>query len=426
MGLKAGYKSTEVGVIPEDWAVKPLRELGKFKNGINKGKKDFGHGFPFINLMDVFGIPKVSASTSSLGLVNSSPTERKLYELKTGDVLFVRSSVKPEGVGLTTLIPQDLPETVFSGFLIRFRDTGLLEHGFKEYCFWDERFRARLISNSTVSANTNINQGALKRLLIAFPPKLTEQRAIATALSDVDGLLGGLDRLIVKKLDLKRAAMQQLLNGQTRLPGFHDVWQVKRLGDVGVFFKGSGIKKDEVVADGLPCIRYGEIYTHHNDHVRPFSSFVTPETARQSTRLAKGDLLFAGSGETAEEIGKCVAYLWDDEAYAGGDIVILRPSGQSSAYLGYLLNHSSIVIQKARLGQGDAVVHISASNLASVELHLPKVPEQTAIAAVLADMDAELAALEQRREKTRGLKQAMMHELLIGRTRLISPKAAHA
>jgi type I restriction enzyme S subunit len=82
-----GYKQTEVGVIPTDWDVKLLGELGKFKNGINKGKEDFGHGFQFINLMDVFGIPKVSASTSDFGLVNSSAAERKLYELKNGDVV---------------------------------------------------------------------------------------------------------------------------------------------------------------------------------------------------------------------------------------------------------------------------------------------------------------------------------------------------
>jgi type I restriction enzyme, S subunit len=212
-----GYKQTEVGIIPEDWIVKPLGELGKFKNGINKGKDDFGHGFPFINLMDVFGIPKVSTSTTEFGLVNTTAAERDLYELRGGDVLFVRSSVKPEGVGLTTLIPQDLPSTVFSGFLIRFRECGLLELGFKEHCFWDEGFRARLISNSTVSANTNINQDALKRLQIAFPPTLPEQRSIATILSDMDSEITALEQRRDKTRALKQAMMQELLTGRIRL-----------------------------------------------------------------------------------------------------------------------------------------------------------------------------------------------------------------
>jgi type I restriction enzyme S subunit len=196
-------------------------------------------------------------------------------------------------------------------------------------------------------------------------------------------------------------------------------WEVKKLGEVGTFSKGKGIRKDEVVADGIPCIRYGEIYTHLNDHVKIFYSFITRSTAKQSQRIKKGDLLFAGSGETAEEIGKCVAFLGDQEVYAGGDIVVFSPNGQNSIFLGYLMNHSTVANQKARIGQGDAVVHISAKNLAELELPLPKFEEQTAISTVLSEMDAEIAALESRRDKTRFLKQGMMHNLLTGRIRLV-------
>lgn len=167
------------------------------------------------------------------------------------------------------------------------------------------------------------------------------------------------------------------------------------------------------------CIRYGEIYTKHHDYIRGFHSFIPREIASQSQRLRKGDLLFAGSGETAEEIGKCVAFLGDEEAYAGGDIVVFSPVDQDSMYLGYLMNHASVSCQKSRMGQGHAVVHISARNLALLDLRLPKFEEQTGIAAVLSDMDAEIAALEARRDKTRALKQGMMQELLTGRIRLL-------
>ena len=257
-----------------------------------------------------------------------------------------------------------------------------------------------------------------KNLLIPFP-SLDEQRAIAAALSDVDALIGALDQLIAKTRDLKQAAMQQLLTGQRRLPGFRGEWELKTLGEVGSFSKGEGIRKDQVVSDGLPCIRYGEIYTKHHDYIRGFQSFIPREIATQSQRLRKGDLLFAGSGETAEEIGKCVAFLGDKEAYAGGDIVVFGPVDQDSMYLGYLMNHASVSCQKSRMGQGDAVVHISARHLALLDLRLPKLEEQTAIAAVLSDMDAEIAALEARRDKTRALKQGMMQELLTGRVRLL-------
>lgn len=417
-GLRAGYKQTEVGVIPEDWDAVPLSAIGQFKNGINKGAEAFGHGSPFVNLMDVFGVSSIK-SGDGLGLVKTTEPEQKTYDLRRGDVIFIRSSVKPSGVGLTAVVEADLPKTVYSGFLIRFRDSDALDIGFKRHCFYAEKFRSKLISASSVSANTNINQDNLKKLLIALPPTTTEQRTIAAALGDVDALLGGLDRLIAKKQGLKVAAMQQLLTGQTRLPGFSGEWEVKRLGSVGVFLKGSGVKKDESQSGSLPCIRYGEIYTRHNDYIKEFHSFISAEVAATARLLKKGDLLFAGSGETKAEIGKCVAFVDDFEAYAGGDIVILRPVAVDSLYLGFSLNTPSVNQQKASRGQGDAVVHIGSSALADIIVNLPSYSEQTAIAAILSDMDAELAALQVRRSKTQALKQAMMQELLTGRIRLV-------
>ena len=114
-----------------------------------------------------------------------------------------------------------------------------------------------------------------------------------------------------------------------------------------------------------------------------------------------------------------MAFVHECEAFAGGDIVILRPAASDAKFLGYYLNSAQVQRQKASLGQGDAVVHISASALASIELTMPSLPEQTAIATVLSDMDAEIAVLEQRLAKTRALKQGMMQELLTGRTRLV-------
>ncbi|MFN3379816.1 MAG: restriction endonuclease subunit S, partial [Runella zeae] len=200
----------------EDWEVKKLGEIGEFKNGINKSSEDFGFGFPFVNLMDVFGKSKISAHLN-LGLINSNEVERKVYELKKGDVVFIRSSVKPEGVGLTCLIEEDLINTVYSGFIIRFRDFGVLSDPFKQYCFYSEHFRNRLISSSTVSANTNINQEALKNLVLAYPKNKAEQTRIATILSDMDAELSGLEAKLEKYRQLKQGMMQQLLTGKIRL-----------------------------------------------------------------------------------------------------------------------------------------------------------------------------------------------------------------
>jgi type I restriction enzyme, S subunit len=271
---------------------------------------------------------------------------------------------------------------------------------------------------SESSAQPGLSVCKLLNLNLVFPP-LQEQRAIASALSDVDALISALDRLIAKKRDIKQAVMQELLTGKTRLPGFRGEWEVKRLGEIGIFLKGSGIRKDEAQSGNLPCIRYGEIYTHHNDYIKAFNSRISSQVAATATRLRRGDLLFAGSGETKEEIGKCVAFIDDFEAYAGGDIVIHRANDTNPFFMGFLCNTTLVNTQKASKGQGDAVVHISTAAISSIVVTLPPLSEQTAIAEVFSDMDEELSALEQRRDKTRALKQGMMQELLTGKTRLV-------
>ena len=195
-------------------------------------------------------------------------------------------------------------------------------------------------------------------------------------------------------------------------------WELIRLGDLGTFSKGQGIKRDEAMSGEIPCIRYGEIYTHHNDVVRRYSSRISREVANSSKPLKYGDLLFAGSGETKEEIGKAVAFVGEAEAYAGGDIVILSPHEGVPEFLGYLLNAPLITRQKASKGQGDAVVHISASALSSVALPYPAEQEQRAIATALSDADALIESLDRLIAKKRAIKQAAMQQLLTGQTRL--------
>ena len=224
--------------------------------------------------------------------------------------------------------------------------------------------------------------------------------------------------------DPKEGAVQRLLTGQTRLPGFSAPWKPKRLGQLGRFIKGSGVRRDQALSGDLPCVRYGEIYTHHNDVIRQFSSRISRAVADTATRIQLGDLMFAGSGETKEEIGKCVALADDVEAYAGGDIIILRPASGNPVFLGYLMNTPQVVRQKANRGQGDAVVHISAAALAAIEVMMPDEPEQDAIARVLSDVDAVICALDARLQKARALKHAMMQALLKGDVRLPIPTEA--
>lgn len=224
------------------WLISELDKLGEFKNGINKGAEDFGHGKPFINLMDVFG--RNQLDSPCLDLVNSTEAERELYSLLEGDVLFIRSSVKREGVGETVVLKKNLKDTVYSGFLIRFRGNNQLLNDFKRYCFWTKGFRNKLLSYSTTSANTNINQDSLKKLNLIYP-STNEQKKIACFLSAVDKKISLLKQKHSLLQQYKKGVMQQLFSQQIRFKDDNGKdlpdWQEKKFND----FFSRVIRKNE-------------------------------------------------------------------------------------------------------------------------------------------------------------------------------------
>lgn len=415
MELRAGYKQTEVGVIPEDWDVQNLGTFGKFKGGNGFPLRFQGHVFgdyPFFKVSDM------NNDGNALFMQNANHwiTEKVRKELgatahPAGSIIFAKIGAAIFLERKKILIRDSCIDNNVMALVFNSPET---DCRFFHYIFLTIEL-GKLVS---ATALPSLNGRDIAALTFGFP-KAPEQRAIAAALSDADALIASLEALIAKKRDFKQAAMQHLLTGKTRLPGFSGEWEAKRLGDIGKFLKGAGVRRDEAQSGNLPCVRYGEIYTVHQNVIRTFNSYISPSVAEAATRIQFRDLLFAGSGETKEEIGKCVALAEDVDAYAGGDIVILRVSAGSPVFLGYLMNTPSVVRQKANRGQGDAVVHISAAALASIEIVLPDESEQNAIAAVLSDMDAEVAELEAQRDKARALKQGMMQELLTGRIRLV-------
>ncbi len=411
-----GYKRTEVGVIPEDWVVSPISGIGEVKGGkrLPKGSNltEVPNGHPYIRVSDMFD------GGVALGCIMYVPDAVysiiKNYRIFQEDIFISVAGT----LGIIGKVPKELDGANLTENADRITEISC-NRDYLLYWLMSDPIRMIIEAEKTVGAQPKLALSRIESFLVALPCDIEEQSSIAAALSDTDALIASLDKLIAKKRDMKAAAMQQLLTGRERLPGFSGEWVCHELSELGAFLKGKGIKRDEVAAEGIPCIRYGEIYTRYNDYARELHSFIPAKVAKQSQRIQQGDLLFAGSGETAEEIGKCIAYLGDQEAYAGGDIVVFTPANQNSMFLGYLMNDVSVVSQKARLGQGDAVVHISARNLGQLQIQLPSIEEQRAIAAVLSDMDAEIAALEARRDKTRAIKQGMMQELLTGKTRLL-------
>lgn len=166
------------------------------------------------------------------------------------------------------------------------------------------------------------------------------------------------------------------------------------LSDLGEFTKGRGITRADLVQSGIPCLRYGDLYTTYGDVTDELTSFVSEDTARRATSLHHGDIIFAASGETAGEIGKAVAWLGNGTAVAGGDTIILRGHGQDPTFLAHALNADDAVRQKSRLGKGHSVVHIHEAELARVSVFLPPVSEQRKIGEILRTWDEAIEELE--------------------------------
>ena len=408
-----GYKQTEVGLIPEDWQVRNLEELAYIQRGASPRPisspvwYDPNSEVGWVRISD---IPKLDAKylKQTRDYLSDKGIARSRY-LPSGSLIM--SICATVGVPIIT----NINACIHDGF-VGFTNLRQVAQDFLYYKL--RELEPTFKTMGQTGSQNNLNSTLVRELSVALPP-LSEQRAIAEVLSDVDALIAALERLIAKKRAIKRGAMQQLLTGKTRLPGFKEDWEVKKLEEIGTIKKGRHISKRQLSTQGKPCVLYGEIYTRYDYVADELVSFIPKEVAERATVIESGDILFAGSGETAEEIGKCFAYVGNKKAYAGGDLIVLSPTEGDSTFLGYQLNSATVREQKANLGQGVSVVHIYGSNLASIRVPFPSLPEQHAIATVLSDMDAEIAALEARRDKTRALKQGMMQQLLTGRIRLV-------
>ncbi len=205
---------------------------------------------------------------------------------------------------------------------------------------------------------------------------------------------------------------------ETKVGIIPEDWEVKRLGEVGELFRGKGIPKSRILTEGIGCITYGEIYTTYNYTFKNFKSYINEKTAQNSVPIKKNDILFAGSGETLEEIGKCIAYLGEDDAYAGGDIVVFRPYDIDGEVLGYLLNHDIVNSQKYKLGQGHSVVHIYAKDLETISIPVLQGKEQQKIAQILSTWDEAIELKEKLIEEKKEQKKGLMQKLLTGEIRL--------
>ena len=267
------------------------------------------------------------------------------------------------------------------------------------------------------SAQPQLTVKGIETLKIPLPPTKAEQEAIAKALTDADALIESLEQLLTKKRQIKKGALQELLTGKKRLPGFTGEWQVKNLGDMATFHKGKGLPKSSLVSFGSePCIHYGELFTKYAETIHKIVS--RTDKSGDYFRSEANDVLMPTSDVTPNGLAKasCVTM---GGVILGGDILVIRADVDVlfGTFLAYLIRHAQEKI--LQLVTGTTVFHLYAGDMKKFTFLRPSVVEQRVIVAVLGDMDAEITALEAKLSKARQLKQGMMQELLTGRIRLL-------
>jgi type I restriction enzyme S subunit len=399
MELKPGYKQTEAGVIPEKWRVATIKELALIKTGKRNTQDRVDDGaYPFF--------------------VRSQVVERINSYSFDGEAVLTAG----DGVGTGKVFHYiqgrfDIHQRVY-----RISSFSHDLNGYYFFLYFSNHFYDRIMSMTAKSSVDSVRLEMIAGMAIPLPSP-AEQRTIADALHDVEVLIVSLDKLIAKKRDLKQAAMQQLLTGQTRLPGFSGEWEVERLGEIGDISSAGADKKS--LSDEVPVRLVNYLDVYHRDFIYSgnLNHWVTaPLHQARRCAVQKGDVFFTPSSETRDDIGMSAVAMEDipDAAYSYHVVRLRLRDEWDLRFRAYAFKTRAFLDQAEMLCDGSGTRYvISQTKFKSMKVQVPPVPEQTAIAAVLYDMDAELAALEQRRAKTRALKQGMMQELLTGRTRIV-------
>jgi type I restriction enzyme S subunit len=432
MEVKHGYKLTEAGVLPKDWDAVSLGALTppNRKNGIVDGP--FGSNLKSIHYRKS-GIPIITSGyvtdgrfqAESYDYVDRSKfLEERRSAVSPGDIVMAKIG---ERCGASAILPHNHETGILSGNALKITvDESRHSTSYVWQVLWNMHVTGRLDVLRTVGAQPALSMANLKLYKIPVPPTKDEEIAIAEALSDVDRQLAELDRLIAKKRDLKQAAMQQLLTGKTRLPGFHGEWKAKTLFGLAeekkeLFDDGDWIEAEFLTESGIRLIQTGNIGEGQFNE-REDKKYISPESFNmlRCKALRIGDILIC---RLAEPAGRAciVPDIGEERMITAVDVTIFRPppSMADRRFLVSLFCTQNWFDDINERCGGSTRTRIARGELGKITVTLPPVPEQVAIADVLADMDAELTALEARRDKTVALKQAMMQELLTGKTRLV-------
>jgi type I restriction enzyme S subunit len=435
MEVRPGYKQTEVGIIPDDWAVTPLGNHAVFKTGPFGSllhRSDYVEdGIPVINPMQILDGKLVP--TSSMSITKDAVRRLAAFRLRTDDVVIGRrgdmgrcACVRPDNAGWLcgtgSMIISCRP-SIWSEFLQRLLSSPPV---------------IAAIENASVGTTmVNLNNATLSKLLIPLPTTKAEQEAIAEALSDADALIESLERLIAKKRQVNQGAMQELLTGKRRLPGFaiedgykqtelglipHD-WNPTTIGDIASKV-GSGITPTGGSSNykecGRPFVRSQNV--GWGSLLLDDLAYIDDETHRtfSATELRGGDILLNITGASIGRSATASSLLEGGNVNQHVCIIRIGSGEAASRFVNHFLLSASGQRQIDSFQAGGNREGLNFGQIRSIKLGLPSSKtEQETVAAILDDMNAEIAALEAKLAKTRQLKQGMMQELLTGRIRLV-------
>ena len=434
--IPKGYKKTEVGVIPEEWCVKKLGEVCKIlRGGSPRPIEDYlttsPSGINWIKIGDVSSDSKYITYTEEKIIPEGASYSRNVYP---GDFLLSNSM----SYGRPYIL--NIEGCIHDGWLVLQEFFRFFESDFLYYGLSSAIILKQYEMKAAGSSVHNLNKDLVSDVIAVIPP-LPEQKAIAEVLSDMDALIEAQKELIAKKRDIKQGAMQELLSGRMRLPGYEtkgwkhtdigdipDDWDVKKLGEEGVFLTTSSYTRSELREYGdVACLHYGDIHTRFHTWLDCSSTelpMISRDMVKQYPYLKNGDLVIADASEDYEGLGDCVEICnIDSRLCIGGLHTIVyraKPGLFAPSYIGLLRNLQVVKNQLVSQAVGTKVYSLTNSMIGSILVPVPfLLPEQQAIAEVLSDMEDEIENLEAELKKLNHMKRGMMQELLTGRIRLI-------
>lgn len=388
MELRAGYKQTDIGIIPEEWEVDFVKNLAEIKTGSRNTQDRVDAGsYPFF--------------------VRSQTVERINTYSFDGEAVLTAG----DGVGVGKVMHYingkfDCHQRVYriSNFLERI-------DGYYFYLYFSNNFLKRIMQMTAKSSVDSVRMDMIANMQIPLPPTKSEQTAIATALSDADALITSLENLISKKRNIKQGAMQKLLHPK-------EGWEVKKLGEKADIFRGGSPRPIEdyltIHPDGINWIKIGDVKKNAK-YIESTEEKIIPEGLSRSRFVNEGDFLLSNSMSFGRpyilKIKGCIHDGW---------LVIQNYQDHFDRdFLYYVLGSEAIMQQYKSMASGSSVLNLNKEIVKNVIINCPKsVEEQASIAKVLSDMDEEIISLETKLEKYRNVKLGMMQNLLTGKIRL--------